>query len=143
MLLTIKQTPEGQLVERMVDDMMYTEFIEGTGCRENDHNYKVYKDLEVMYMNSDLTKEEIYEYGKKLVDNSKSEQELEIENQWKCEIASLKEQLKGFREEVKRYQEYYDTDRTDKFWRDQRDFSKECVRKCRVKIKELQWILGM
>ena len=60
--------------------MMYNEFINGTGCKENDHNYKVYKDLEILYMNSDLTKEQIYEYGKKLVDNSKSEEQINFEN---------------------------------------------------------------
>lgn len=49
--------------------MLYSEFVEGTGCKENMHNFKVYEDLEVMYDNSNLTKEQIYEYGKKLVDN--------------------------------------------------------------------------
>ena len=53
--------------------MLYGEFIEGTGCKDNEHNYKVYCDLEIMCMNSDMSKAEIYEYGKKLVDNSKSE----------------------------------------------------------------------
>lgn len=51
--------------------MMYSEFIEGTGCRQNEHNYKVFQNLEAMYINTDMSKEEIYEYGKKLVDNSK------------------------------------------------------------------------
>lgn len=27
--------------------MMYSEFIEGTGCKDNAHNYKVFCDLEV------------------------------------------------------------------------------------------------
>ena len=49
--------------------MLFSEFVEGTGCKENMYNFKVYSDLEVMYDNSDLTKEQIYEYGKKLVDN--------------------------------------------------------------------------
>lgn len=49
--------------------MLYSEFIEGTGCKANMHNFKVYQDLEVMYNNTTLTKEQVYEYGKKLVDN--------------------------------------------------------------------------
>ena len=53
--------------------MLYSEFIEGTGCQDNRHNFKVFQDLEVMYMNSNLTKEQIYEYGKKLVDNTVKE----------------------------------------------------------------------
>lgn len=50
--------------------MLFSEFIEGTGCKGTRHNFKVYQDLQVMYINTDLTKEQIYEYGKKLVDNN-------------------------------------------------------------------------
>ena len=53
--------------------MLFSEFIEGTGCKGTRHNFKVYQDLEVMYDNSNLTKEQIYEYGKKLVDNNVKE----------------------------------------------------------------------
>lgn len=49
--------------------MLYSEFIAGTGCKNTSHNFRVYKDLEIMYDNSGITKEQIYEYGKKLVDN--------------------------------------------------------------------------
>ena len=59
-----------------VAGMLFSEFREGTGCKDNQHNHEVYKNLEIMYMNSDMTKEEIYEYGKKLVDNSKTVEEL-------------------------------------------------------------------
>ena len=57
--------------------MLYSEFVAGTGCKDNEHNYKVYKDLEVMYMNSDMSKAEIYAYGAKLVDNSPSKAQAE------------------------------------------------------------------
>jgi hypothetical protein len=83
--------------------MLYSEFIEGTGCKDSEHNYKVYKDLEIMYMNSDMTKAEIYEYGKKLVDNSKSEEQLKLEAEIKAEIKELKEQLKDATEKARRY----------------------------------------
>lgn len=80
--------------------MLYNEFIEGTGCRDNEHNYKVYRDLEIMYMNSDLTKSQIYEYGKKLVDNSKTQKELEFEAEIKVEIATLKEDIESYKRQL-------------------------------------------
>ena len=78
--------------------MLYNEFIEGTGCKDNEKNYKVYKDLEIMYMNSDMSKADIYEYGKRLVDNSKSEKELQLEAQIKGEIAEHKAEIAKYKE---------------------------------------------
>lgn len=80
--------------------MLYSEFVAGTGCKDNEKNYKVYKDLEVMYMNSDMSKAEIYEYGKKLVDNSKSEKELQIEAEIKAEIEGYKEQIENNKKSI-------------------------------------------
>lgn len=83
--------------------MLFCEFVEGTGCRETDKNYQIYKELEIIYMHTDCTKEHIYEMGKKLVDNSKTERELEIE-------AEIKAEIKGYKEEIesnKRWIEYY------------------------------------
>ena len=84
--------------------MLYSEFIQGTGCKDNENNYKVYKDLEIMYMNSNMSKQDVYEYGKKLVDNSKTEKELQIE-------AEIKEQIAGYKAMIadnKKWIEYYD-----------------------------------
>lgn len=75
--------------------MLYSEFIQGTGCKDNEKNFKVYKDLEIMYMNSNMSKAEIYEYGKKLVVNCKTEKELQIEAEIKETIAGYKEQIKS------------------------------------------------
>jgi len=80
--------------------MLYNEFVEGTGCKDNEHNYQVYKNLEVMYMNSDMSKAEIYEYGKKLVDNSKSEAELKLEAEVKEEIEGLKADIEWYKQEI-------------------------------------------
>ena len=44
--------------------MLYQEFIEGTGCRENDHNYQVYKELEIIYEHG-LFKTAYLRYGEK------------------------------------------------------------------------------
>lgn len=80
--------------------MLYNEFVEGTGCKDNEHNYQVYKNLEIMYMNSDMSKAEIYEYGKKLVDNSKTEAELKLEAEVKEEIEGLKADLEWYKREI-------------------------------------------
>lgn len=74
--------------------MLYNEFLAGTGCRDNKHNYKVYKDLEIMYMNSDMTKEDIYQYGRNLVDNSKSPELIRLENDIKDQIRMARELIK-------------------------------------------------
>lgn len=122
--------------------MLYQEFIEGTGCKENDHNYKVYKDLEIMYMNSDLTKQEIYEYGKKLVDNSKSEKEIQLENQLRTELKELKEQYKAAMEEANRYKAFYKEDK-DQYWKNQNNWQKEIARDIKRKISGIKFILGI
>ena len=97
--------------------MMYSEFVEGTGCRENEHNYKVFQNLEIMYMNSNMTKAEVYEYGKKLVDNSKSERQIELESQAKAEIKKLKEYADYYKAEAKRHAEYAKTEPNGSAWK--------------------------
>lgn len=82
--------------------MLYSEFIDGTRCRDNEHNYKVYKDLEILYMNSDLSKTDIYEYGKKLVNNEKSEAEIAAENQINAEISEYKTLIQHRKSDIDR-----------------------------------------
>ena len=79
--------------------MMYSEFVVGTGCKENEHNYKVFCNLEAMYMNTNMSKAEIYEYGKKLVDNSKSEHELKLE-------AEIRDRIEGLEAEIRSEKSY-------------------------------------
>ena len=127
--------------------MLYNEFITGTGCKDNEHNYKVYKNLEIMYMNSDMSKEEIYEYGKKLVDNSKSQEQLELEAKINAEIESLQKQLKQFNEDYKVYMAYHKEDAQmnngrETYWKGKADWAKELKRQTRNRIAELKWILG-
>ena len=125
--------------------MLYPEFIEGTGCRDNKHNYRVYKDLEIMYMNSDMTKAEIYEYGKKLVDNSKSEKQLKAEAEIKAQIKSLKDDIQWWKEEQEKYEYWLATeviDRDKALWKRNIQNCKEQIKAIRGNIKDLQWILG-
>lgn len=125
--------------------MMYNEFIEGTGCKDNDHNYKVYKDLEIMYMNSDLTKQEIYEYGKKLVDNRKSQEQMMLENEIKEKLEETKRNIKGTKEEIeeleRRIKVEEDTDWLQK-WFDQKRRMKKVLDELKARKKELEWILN-
>jgi len=125
--------------------MMYNEFIEGTGCKDNDHNYKVYKDLEIMYMNSDLTKQEIYEYGKKLVDNRKSQEQMMLENEIKEKLEETKRNIKGTKEEIeeleRRIKVEEDTDWLQT-WFDQKRRMKKVLDELKARKKELEWILN-
>lgn len=121
--------------------MLFSEFLEGTGCRDNDYNHKVYQDLEIMYMNSDLTKQQIYEYGKKLVDNSKNEQELKLEANINAEIQDLKGQLKELREQLKVYQQYHREDPKDPYWKGQVAWYRSMMQDLKRRIAGLKWVL--
>lgn len=114
---------------------MYSEFVQGTGCKENEHNYEVFKNLEVMYMNTEMTKEQIYEYGKKLVDNSKSEAEIRLENEIKDEIASLKNDIEWLKHEKVRYEEYVATEEKGSFYR---NLWKEDLKRIKKEIASAQ-----
>lgn len=81
--------------------MLYDEFIAGTGCKDNADNYKVYKDLEILYMNSDITKQEIYEYGKKLVNNALTESQIEWNKGIDARIAEYNEKIEYYKGEIK------------------------------------------
>ena len=125
--------------------MLFSEFQEGTNCRDNAYNHKVYNDLEVMYMNSDLTKEQIYEYGKKLVDNSKSKEELEFEANIKQQIADFKRNIKEMREEIKT-RKYFLMTETDPYWikqwKDEIGWRRDTIKIYQRRIHDLQWVLG-
>ena len=125
--------------------MLFSEFREGTGCKDNQHNHEVYKNLEIMYMNSDMTKEEIYEYGKKLVDNSKTVEELELEAQVNAEIANYKRQIEDIKFELERFTDYMNTE-TDVVWkvqwRDRVRQLKKDLQKCRTEIRLLKWVIA-
>lgn len=128
--------------------MLYSEFVEGTGCRDNDHNYKVYKDLEVIYMNTDCSKAHIYEMGRKLVDNSKSESEMKVEAEVKAEIEEHKAEIAKYKEWIKQNEEMlvYWKEQMDKemiaFYRNPIKHWKEEIRYHRNQISALKWVLA-
>ena len=125
--------------------MLYHEFIAGTGCKDNEHNYKVYKDLEIMYMNSDMTKAQIYEYGVKLVDNSKSPEQIAFEREIMTEIDELKNEIESNKNSI----DYYTTmsglyDKGTKSYKDYRKAVKRLKdrnKALRGRIKGLKWCI--
>lgn len=128
--------------------MMYSEFIAGTGCKENEHNYKVFRNLEVMYMNTDMSKAEIYEYGKKLVDNSKSEKELKLEAEIKERIESLKIEIESEKSYIEWKTELMSNYEAAGFKEDAKMIrstiksAKERIAGLRREIAGLKWVLG-
>ena len=124
--------------------MMYSEFVEGTGCRDNEYNHKVYRDLEIMYMNSDMSKEEIYEYGKKFVDNSKSEEQIMFEKGIREQIDEYKTVIKQNKEDIKTYEmmlKSEDDPAWIKEWKMRIKYRKDVNREYRNKIKWLKWVI--
>ena len=128
--------------------MLYSEFVEATGCRETEKNYNVYKELEIIYMNTDCTKEHIYEMGMKLVDNSKTEKELELERQ-------IKEEIEAYKEDIERYKsDLYFTEADLRYWQAEGDktmvslkknsvkYYKGEIKALRNKINALKWVLA-
>ena len=74
--------------------MMYSEFVKNTGCKKTDKNYKLFKRLELIYSNDeDITKEEIYDMGRKLMDNSLSEKQEQWNAEMKAQIEEKNEEL--------------------------------------------------
>lgn len=115
--------------------MMYSEFVANTKCKETKYNYQIFLDIERLYMDSNMTKEDAYRLGKKLVDNSKTAEEQETESY-------ILEQITAEQNEVT-------------FWNERADFYAEVMEDkdtsvmCRNKakehkaiIKKLKWILS-
>lgn len=87
--------------------MLWNEFIEGTNCKDTEYNYKVYKNLEELYMiNDNLSKTDIYNIGKKLVDNSLTEKEIEFRNRILNNIKESKEEIEYYEKDIDRYEWY-------------------------------------
>lgn len=125
--------------------MLYSEFIEGTGCKDSQHNYEVYRNLEAMYMNSDMSKQEIYEYGKKLVDNSKSEKQLAFEAEINQKIAECKEEITWNKERIETLEYFLGTESDMawiKAWKEEIKERKKNIKTARANIKGYKWVLG-
>lgn len=125
--------------------MLYSEFIENTGCRDNEYNHKLYRRLEIIYMNDDsVSKQEIYDMGKKLADNSKSEAEIEIENKMKAEIAYHKHEIELYKQELENQKWLLSEEIGDKLYRKDRiRYFKDCIKTERREIEKCKFVLGV
>lgn len=125
--------------------MLWSEFIEGTGCRDNEHNYNVYKRLEYAYMNDDtFTKEEVYEWGKKLVNNELTEAQKEFNRSIKENIAVLEERYKANRYECDLYKSYaresiLTEDR--KYWNGQAKIFADLAKEAKAEIAKQKFLI--
>lgn len=123
--------------------MLFDEFIAGTGCRDTAKNYKVYRDLEILYMNSDLSKEQIYEYGKKLVDNSLTDAQVAWNTKIDEQITVYKENIETFKNDLARYETNRDFSIEHgwddvSFWKREIKFVKARIKSARWNIKQLR-----
>lgn len=73
--------------------MLYSEFINGTNCKDTEQNYNIYKGLELIYMNSDISKDEIYKIGKRLVNN-------DLTPEQKAHNAEIQKQIEELKQEI-------------------------------------------
>lgn len=128
--------------------MLFSEFVAGTGCKETDKNYKVYKELEIIYMNTDCSKEHIYEMGKKLVDNSKTEAELKLEAEINEEIRGLKQEIervkgiiRGCDESIRTWKEYGDVKMVKMNQENKKWWNTE-LKSLRGQVNALKWVLN-
>lgn len=120
--------------------MMYSEFVNGTKCKDNEHNRQVFKNLEVMYMNTEMTKEEIYEYGKKLVDNSKTPEEIEFENEVNARKYELRKEIEERTANAKMYSEWAKSGADKAYWKANAAWERELRRKAKCELDTLnQW----
>ena len=121
--------------------MLYNEFLAGTGAKNTDYNYQVYKSLEALYMEREnMTKADVYEAGKKLIDNSQTEAEKEAE--------AMKEEARQYITESEENISYYKTRIADyKYYMEntteaaEKASYRETIRSLKERIKrERAWI---
>lgn len=126
--------------------MLYSEFIENVKCRDNEYNYKVYKTLENLYMiNDKLTKTDIYETAKTLVNNDKSQKQVEFENDINARINVYNKDIKYFTDRIDMLKSFFEisTDEQNKIYREDIKRYKTEIKKCKIEIKKLKWVLGL
>lgn len=124
--------------------MLYGEFIAGTGCKDTPHNYGVYKDLEIIYMNTDKSKADIYAMGRALVDNSPTDGERELIARVREEMNALREEIRDAEADARRLEAYAKTETTRdgaRYWRDGARRSRERARRLKTQLRGLKWVI--
>lgn len=112
--------------------MLYNEFIENTGCRDTDQNFNIYKGLELVYMNTDLSKDEIYKLGKRLVNNGLTKEQ-------QNHNAAIRSQIDALSDVIASDQSYLD--KTPFGDKETINYYKGSIRENKRKIKRLKELL--
>lgn len=113
--------------------MLYSEFLDGTKCRDNAHNYGVYKALEALYMDSDASKQDVYKAARPFLDNAKSPEQLRAEAEMLEAIESEERRAEYAAWNIEYYTALEDC-RMVKYYREE-------MRKARAKVKSLRaWL---
>lgn len=111
---------------RKVKTMLYNEFLEGTGCRDNTHNYDVYKRVEQIYNNdNNMTHEEAYKIAAMWLDNSLSEEDKNHNEEVKAEIEQLKNEIAAHKANLV-------------YYKDQTIYEKNAMKEAKYKIAALK-----
>lgn len=125
--------------------MLYDEFLTGTGAKATPYNFGVYSALNALYMENDkMTKEDVYKAGKSLVDNSKTPEEIETEEEVKALIASYKGAIEEAKDRHNRFSCYFEIEENPEWakrWRDGIKQAREEIKEYKAKIKSLEWVL--
>ena len=131
--------------------MLYSEFIENTGCVANEFNRRLFLRLEILYMNDDtITKEEIYDMGRKLMNNEKPQYIIELENSLKEELKERKERIQNMRTEIKSWQSMIKKEQENPLWESKQlihswrcniKWLREQIKIQKRKIEDINWIL--
>lgn len=120
--------------------MLYSEFLENTKAKDTKYNYRVYKNLEALYMENDsITKADIYTVAKKLIDNSPTEAEKEAEKlkaEARKQIEESKSIISHYNERIETYKLYMEISEPDEV-----KAYKESIKAYKEQIKnEKAWI---
>lgn len=109
--------------------MLYSEFLEGTKCRDTEQNRNIYKGLEIIYMNTELSKDDIYQMGKKLVNNDLTEAQ-------KAHNAEIQRQIDQLQTEVDNMQGWLNM--TPYYDQNSIKYYKREIKATKQRIKELK-----
>lgn len=125
--------------------MLWSEFKQGTECKESDKNYSIYKSLEALYMKYDYSKEDIYKVGRLLVDNSETEAEKAYREQIEKQIETEKEDLRYYSDRIETLSLFCRLDTTTqgeaKEFKNSIKEYKQIIKRSKQRIEQCKWLL--